>query len=151
MPVHVDAEAKVKANLEAVRRGDRPGIKVIGELTQKQFDDINDINGQHGQPGLGSRDIVYMGRHHYESRAADGYSIQDMWLQVESALSETSVVGGNARMTRMQNPATRADGYGNAVRDMAILELTQRKPRAELYSAIPKGDTNLPRNAKSPP
>jgi hypothetical protein len=25
-----------------------------------------------------------------------------------------------------------------------VLELTQRKPRAELYSVIPKGDTNKP-------
>ena len=151
MPLHVDAEARVKANLDAVRRGDKPAMKVIGELTQKQFDEINAVNDQHNQPHLGSREVVYIGRHHYGSRHADGYSIHDMWLQVESSLSELSVVSGNAKMTRMQNPVPRADGYNNAVRDMAVFELTQRKPRAELYSAIPKGDKNTPNNAKSPP
>lgn len=72
-----------------------------------------------------------------------------MWWQVESALSMTSVVKASPKMTTMQNPVERADGYGNQVRDLAVFELTQRKPRAELYSLIPKGDF-LPLNANRP-
>ena len=43
-------------------------------------------------------------------------------------------------MTALKNPVQRNDGYGNNVNDLGILELTQRKPRAELFSVIPKGD-----------
>jgi hypothetical protein len=50
----------------------------------------------------------------------------------------------NTKMTALDSVARREDGYGNMVRDRAVLELTQRKPRAELYSVIPKGDTNKP-------
>jgi hypothetical protein len=47
-------------------------------------------------------------------------------------------------MTALEAGERRNDGYGNMVRDRAILELTQRKPRAELYSVMPKGDTIKP-------
>ena len=74
-----------------------------------------------------------------------------MGRQIESALVPDSIVIANPKMTAMQNPQTRDDGYGNAVHDRAIFELTQRKPRAELFSVIPKGDIDPPKNAKGPP
>jgi len=37
------------------------------------------------------------------------------------------------------------------VLDRAIFECTQRKPRAELFSVIPKGDTRKPTTKKGPP
>ena len=46
--------------------------------------------------------------------------------------------------TALINNTPRNDGYGNQVNDLAVLELTSRKPRAELYSVIPKGDDNKP-------
>lgn len=72
-----------------------------------------------------------------------------MWLQAKSALDTASVVKASPKMTTMQNPVERADGYGNQVRDLAVFELTQRKPRAELYSLVPKGGF-LPLNANRP-
>lgn len=48
-------------------------------------------------------------------------------------------------MTALRSTFGRDDGYGNEVFDEAIFELTARKPKAELYSIIPKGDRNKPK------
>jgi hypothetical protein len=100
---------------------------------------------------LVSREIVFIGRHIFTSRDKDGYTVEDMVVQIESALSSVSVVFANPKMTAMSNPQTRPDGYGNQVNDRAIFECTQRKPRAELFSVIPKGDDQKPPTKKAPP
>lgn len=86
-----------------------------------------------------------MGRHHYESRVVrDGYNIDDLLKQIESALSDKSRIIMAQRMTAIQSITPRNDSYGNLVTDRAIFELTTKKPRAELFSVIPKGDNNKP-------
>lgn len=86
-----------------------------------------------------------MGRNHYESRVVrDGCNIDDLLKQVESALSDKSRIIMAQRMTAIQSITPRNDGYGNLVNDRAIFELTRKKPRAELFSVIPKGDQNKP-------
>lgn len=72
------------------------------------------------------------------------YTTEDVIVQIVSALSADAVVMANVKTTALESATRREDGYGNMVRDRAVLELTQRKPRAELYSVIPKGDTNKP-------
>jgi hypothetical protein len=104
-----------------------------------------------GLQKIESREIVFIGRHFYASRAKDGYTIGDMWTQIKAALSAESVVFANPKMTALESPVGRADGYGNTVHDRAIFECTQRKPRAELFSVIPKGDSQKPTTKKSPP
>ena len=47
-------------------------------------------------------------------------------------------------MTTLENPLGRADGYGNTVHDRAVFECTTKKPRAELFSVMPKGDSRKP-------
>ena len=98
-----------------------------------------------------SPEIVFIGRHIYASRSKDGYTIDDMVVQIESALSSASVVFANPKMTAMANPQARPDGYGNRVHDRAIFECTQRKPRTELFSVIPKGDVQKPQTKKARP
>ncbi|WP_256205946.1 MULTISPECIES: hypothetical protein [unclassified Pseudomonas] len=49
-------------------------------------------------------------------------------------------------MTALRSTIGRNDGYGNEIYDEAIFELTARKPKAELYSIVPKGDRNKPKN-----
>lgn len=151
MPLYPDAEAKVKANLHAVARGERASLVAIGIFTERQFNDINAVRRGLSLAELGSPEIVYIGRHHYASRAAQGYAVEDMWQQVRSALADTAVIIANPRMTAMDSAVERDDGYGNKIRDRAIFECTQRKPRAELFSVIPRGDAISPRNAKGPP
>ncbi len=48
-------------------------------------------------------------------------------------------------MTAIKNTRLRQDGYGNEVQDEAIFELIARKPKAELYSVVPKGDKMKPK------
>ena len=151
MPLYPDAQAKIEANLRAIEAGNRAPLIAIGAFTDRQVADINAVRRGLGLHEIADKEIVFIGRHLHTSRAKDGYSIGDMQRQIESALAAASIVIANPKMTAMQNPRTRDDGYGNAVHDRAIFELTQRKPRAELFSVIPKGDANAPKNAKGPP
>lgn len=90
-----------------------------------------------------------MGRHLYNSRSKDGYNIEDMILQISSSLSEYAVVVINDKMSGIRNPNPRDDGYTNLVNDQAVFEMTARKPKAELYSVVPKGDNVKPRTQKA--
>lgn len=90
-------------------------------------------------PALEQNEILYIGRHHYESRVVrDGCNIDDLLKQIESTLSDKSRVIMAQRMTAIQSITPRNDGYGNPVNDRAIFELTRKKPRVELFSVIPK-------------
>ena len=144
MPLYPDAEAKVKANLRTLEAGGRAVLVVIGAFTERQWNDINAVRRGLRLHEIESREIVFIGRHLYTSRAKDGYTVDDIWLQIEAALSAVSVVFANPKMTALENLTGRADGYGNTVHDRAIFECTQRKPRAELFSVIPKGDNQKP-------
>nr|AKN38780.1 hypothetical protein [Vibrio splendidus] len=44
----------------------------------------------------------------------------------------------------MVSKVPRLDAYGNTIIDNGILELMSRKPKAELFSVIPKGDKIKP-------
>lgn len=126
-------------------------MMVIGELTEKQFEDINAHRKEEELHALESREIVYIGRHHFESRSSDGYTASDLFVQIKNGLNEEAHFKVNPRRphgTVLNNPNQRDDGYGNSVYDNAVLELTSRKPRAELYSVIPKGDKIKPKDKK---
>lgn len=117
---------------------------VIGCFTDAQFAAINEGRGALGLHLLNQNEIVFIGRHLHTSRTKDGYHIGDIVGQITSALCEGAVAAIETHVSYVQNPITRDDGYGNLVYDRAVFEMTARKPRAELYSVIPKGDTNKP-------
>lgn len=145
MPLYGNAKEIIQTNLEKLTNGERPRFIAIGYFTDEQFNKINEFRLANILPVLEQNEILYMGRHHYESRVIkDGYTIIDLLQQIENSLSEKSEVVISPRMTAIQNPTPRNDGYGNTVIDRAIFELTSRKPRAELYSVIPKGDFKKP-------
>lgn len=146
MPLYNDIKPRLRAHLEAIKRGDRVPVIVIGELTDDQFHCIREMQGREGFNLLESKEILYMGRHNYNSRSKENYSIEDMILQIESALSPDSIVS-MSRGTTLENPHPRIDGYGNSVNDRAVLEMTSRKPKAELFSVMPKGDSKKPQAA----
>jgi hypothetical protein len=148
MPVYSNAEYLIRANLEEVAKGNRVRPVDIGEFTKEQFDYINKLRQSYGVPLLGSPVIVFFGAHLYKSRSGkDGYTIDDMVAQIMSALAPTSMVLAAPKMTAIRSTVLREDGYGNQVLDEAVFELTQRKPKAELFSVVPKGDKIRP-NAK---
>ncbi len=90
-------------------------------------------------------EVVFVGRHIYERRILfDGYSIDDVVLQIVSAMADSAVIRMSQKMTALQSTQKRSDGYGNDVTDEAVLECTGKYPRPELYSVIPKGDDIKP-------
>ncbi len=152
MPLFEGIEGEIRAHLKHIAEGVRLRPMLIGQLTAAQHDAINVARTAHGLPGLELPEIVFLGRHLHQSRIVrDGYTIDDVIAQMTSALAESAVVHASSKMTTVRSIVVRVDRYGSAVRDMAILELTARKPRAELYSVIPKGDVSPARQAEAPP
>ena len=133
-----------------IANGQRPKVVSIGTLTAQQHADVNAHRAREGLPPLGDPEILFLGRHLYNSRHKDGYTIDDMIEQIVSALSIDAEVVPTQKMTGLRNPIPRADGYGNQVHDLAVLELTARRPKAELFSVIPRGDHNKPSGLISP-
>lgn len=148
MPLYHNARELIRVNLELIHAGDRSKVVSIGYLTEVQHQAINAIREREGKPRLDEPVILFMGRHLYTSRSADGYTIDDMIIMVESALSATSIAEAHPKMTGIMNHVPRDDGYGNLVKDLGVFELYARRPKAELLSVIPRGDTNLPKNLK---
>jgi hypothetical protein len=145
MPLSEEAPALIRGNLEQLQIGKRVCLVVIGTLTGAQLRAINDERQARGYPSIAS-EVVFIGRHVYESRIErDGYNIEDVIDQIASGMDAAAVVFPAAGMTAMENPASRADRYGNTVRDRVIFECSARHPRPELFSVVPKGDTIKPK------
>lgn len=145
MPLSTDGITMIRTNLELIAQGERPLVVTIGFLTDEQHSEISAYRTRHGMPPLESAEVVFMGRHIHNSRVTgDGYTIDDVVAQIEAAMAPTSKVVVGQKMTALRSTVERADGYGNLVKDEAILELTQRRPKAELFSVIPRGDKNKP-------
>ena len=140
-----DIEEQIRKNLTDISEGKRVEFFTIGYFTTEQFSQINEYRKSNGLPELLSNEIIYLGRHHYESRCKrDGYSIEDLIIQITSSLSATSTVEINKKGSCLVSSMSRDDGYGNEVTDVAIFEFTAHKPRAELFCVVPKGDVKKP-------
>lgn len=142
MPLYDNAIDTIRTNLEQPQNGERPRFQAIGKLTDEQLETINQKQIEKGFPIVQCNEILYMGRHHYESRVIrDGYQIDDLIKQIESSLAESSVIENNKVL---KSTVLRDDGYGNMVEDWAVFEMTAKRPKMELFSVIPKGDNNKP-------
>ncbi len=150
MPLYKDAEDKIRSNLTKLESGDRAPLTEIGFLTDVQFELMNLHRANFDLHLLEQNEIIFIGRHLYNSRAKDGYTIEDMIDQIASALSAGSVINIGKTWSRIDNMTPRADRYGNAVMDRGVFEMTAKKPRAELFSVMPKGDRNKPLHIKKP-
>lgn len=148
MPLNKDGLDLVRANLQLLSLGGRPKMVSIGYLTEEQHAGINAIRVKEGKPLLEQPEILFMGRHFYESRSKDGYTVEDMVAMVESALSVESIAHAHHKMTGLMNHSSRGDSYGNRVHDLGVLELYARRPKAELFSVIPKGDRIKPNDVQ---
>jgi hypothetical protein len=110
LPLYPDAEAKIKANLRTAERGAKPTLVAIGTFTDRQWTDINAVRRGLGLHEIESKEIVFLGRHFYASRAKDGYTVDDMCTQINAALSDDSVAFANPKMTALESPQGRTDG-----------------------------------------
>jgi hypothetical protein len=151
MPLHADGKARILLQLQRLERGEQVSVVEIGRLSDEQFAALCRLKAELDHPIPESPELVYKGKHHFDSRVVrDGYQIEDLALQIESALAFDSVIEIERHMTAIVSVHLRDDGYGNMVKDRVILELQQRKPRGEVYSAIPKGDRGGPKKQKDP-
>lgn len=150
MPLYPGADVLVRNNLLLISAGERAPLRAIGRFTDRQFEDVNFARIEMGFHPLEVNEIVFIGRHLYTSRSRDGYSVDEMIHQIISALDEVSIAVVTPKMSCLRNRVGRQDRWGNTVFDTAVFEMTARKPRAELFSVIPKGDTNQFQR-KSPP
>ena len=123
MPLYAHAIELIRANLEALQRGERVKTVSIGTLTPSQLTAINSNRITHNAalPPV-CAEVVFLGGHVYRSRiVGDGYSIDDVIDQIVSAMDEASQLVGNLPMQAVENPTVRLDRYGNQVHDRAIL------------------------------
>lgn len=144
MPLYFGMKCVLRAHLERLALGEKVPMVAIGRFTEVQFHAINAGRAALDLHVLERNEIVFIGRHLFESRTKDGYQIDDIVTQILSALSEEAVAQIQTFVSCTQNPNARDDGYGNLVFDRAVFEMTAKKPRAELYSVMPKGDNIKP-------
>lgn len=144
LPLYEGMEIILRVHLERIANGDKPPMIAVGRFTEVQFAAINEGRAALDLHILEQNEILFMGRHLHRSRSNDGYHVEDILRQILSALSIDALAHINTYVSYTQNPNAREDGYGNQVYDRAVFEMTARKPRAELYSVMPKGDLKKP-------
>jgi hypothetical protein len=151
VPLYDNAPERLTQQLERIARGERVPLVEIGYLTFQQHQHVREIRASLGLSDVESPKIVYIGQHHFSSRSAQGYVIEDMVRQIRACIDADAEVLLFRRMTMLRSSTLRADGHGNCVRDEGIFELTRRKPRIELFSVIPKGDRISPLQKQQSP
>jgi hypothetical protein len=140
MPLNKDAERLIRGNIAVIKRGQKPRPVIIGCLTDEQLEQINNFRRQHNFQEI-VKEILFVGTHLYRSRVEqDGYTVEEILSQIESALCAESRLIPSLKMTVIENPEHRHDGIASKVRDQAVFECTGKFPHPELYSVIPTGD-----------
>jgi len=144
MSLYPNAKDLMRINLHAIAEGRKVRSVAIGTLSDEQLRIINEQRATEEMPAIVA-EVLFVGVHVYRSRVVrDGYDIEDIIDEVESALSEASEVIYTPYMTAIQNPHPRADRLGNRVKDRMILECTKYRPNPEMFSTQPKGDVIKP-------
>jgi hypothetical protein len=147
LAAYTNAVHLIRTNLETIQSGGRARAVAIGTLTDVQRDAINAHRLGHNpnlQPIVS--EVVFVGSHIHRRRiVSDGYTIEDVIAQIVSAMAHDAEFRGGIPMQTISSIHPRTDRLGNrAVKDQAVFECTARRPSAELYSVIPKGDRIKP-------
>jgi hypothetical protein len=158
MPLYPNALELIRTSLEKIAAGEKPPAIAIGTLTDAQRDAINQARAtrknHRGEPAPFppiQSEIVMIGRHLYNSRILqDGYTIDEVLLQISNALSDRAQYIHTLKATLIQDRAGRRNTYGEFIKDEAVLECTAKYPRPELLSVIPKGEL-APNERKAKP
>lgn len=134
---------KARTMLEAVARGERASPIELATLSPVQLNALNEARRTKGMPEFSQPDALYNGRHHYQSRSADGYSIDEMLNQLESGLADSSRVVNTAKGAELRANFPRLNENGVNVVDSAVL-MSGRDGVPEIFSVIPRGDKKMP-------
>jgi len=145
MPLNENFAQLIRNNLEEISAGKRVRRVEIGTLSEEHLVQINAFRSENGFPPIIAT-IVFIGKHVHKGRiVGDGYTIDDVLEQIESALQPGAELQLTETGTALQNPNRRVDKYGNSVRDRIVLECTSHHPYPQLWSVIPIGDKNKPK------
>jgi hypothetical protein len=90
MPLYEDGRRQIRNNLEQIAIGNRIRAVPIGFLTAQQ---LGCINANQAALDLKSIDaeVMFVGGHIHDRRiVADGYTIDDVLDQIESAMSKSA-------------------------------------------------------------
>jgi hypothetical protein len=140
MPLYADGLKKIRRNLLQVQAGQKPWVAKVGFFTPEQMNKINEARTAMGFPAL-RPEIKFHGSHLYDSRCVKNpYTIDQVLEQIQSAMSDVSVVDPSRPSVVIRNPNKRVDHNGIAVNDEAVFECSGRHPFADLYSVVPVGD-----------
>ena len=143
MTLNSNAPELIRANLKQIASGKKARAVVIGCLSEEQLQALNKERRKRGLPEVKSGEVVFLGGHIHRRRIEeDGYTIEDVIVQITTAMGGTRCKSATA----IESADLRDDGYGNKVRDRAVFECTSRYPRLALFSVIPGGDTNKPKS-----
>jgi hypothetical protein len=93
----------LRQHLQRLARGDKVPMILIARFTDVQFAAINAGRVALDLHLLEQNEIVFIGRHLHTSRARDGYHIDDIVRQIESALCEEAVAEIQTHVSCMQN------------------------------------------------
>jgi len=92
LPLYADGVRKIRHNLAQAESGLRPRIVKIGFFTPEQLTQINKARAATGFPLL-LPEIVFHGAHLHKGRCVrDGYTIDQVLEQIQSAFSDSSEV-----------------------------------------------------------
>jgi hypothetical protein len=117
MPLYADGLRKIRRNLLQVQSGQKPRVAKVGYFTPEQIAIINEARASMGLPAL-RPEILFHGSHLYKSRCIkDRYTIDQVLLQIQSALSHASVVDPSPPSVVIRNPNKRVDHNGKLVND----------------------------------
>jgi molybdopterin biosynthesis enzyme len=104
MPLYPNADALIRANLEAFQRGERVKPVAIGTLTEQQLAVLNVYRTEELGLPPNVAEVIFIGKHVYDRRVVDdGYTIEDAVEQVMSAMDAQSIVVTGIKLTTMQN------------------------------------------------
>ena len=107
LPFYPDAEARIKANVLTIKAGGWAPLIAIGAFTDTQVAGIDAARQGLGRHDIADKEAVFIGRRLYPCRVKDGYAIDDICRQIDSALGSGSAVNANPKITAMQNPRPR--------------------------------------------
>jgi hypothetical protein len=140
MPLYADGLKKIRRNLLQAQSGQKPWVVKVGFFTPEQITQINEARTSMGFPAL-RPEILFHGSHLFKSRCVENpYTIDQVLVQIQSALSDASVVDPSRPSVVIRNPNKRMDHNGILVNDEAVFECSGREPFADLYSVFPNGD-----------
>ncbi len=97
MPLYSNAERVIRENLAAASQGIKPQTVTIGELSATQLLSWNTVRVKNHLSAVDGT-VFFRGTHIYQSRIVrDGYTVDDVVLQIKSAFLQTRSSAGLQR------------------------------------------------------